>query len=83
MASPEANRIIQGLRKQFESQAFSASTLGLVVNGLVITGKTGHPSGRELFNAVSTRLPNSNCPRQTCKSILMAAELQARVWKLN
>lgn len=38
MAGGEANRIIQGLRKQFESQAFSASTLGLVVNGLVITG---------------------------------------------
>ena len=34
----EAARIIQSLRKRFSSQALSASTLGLVVNGLVITG---------------------------------------------
>jgi len=35
----DAETIIQGLRRRFGTQAESASTLGLVVNGLVITGE--------------------------------------------
>jgi hypothetical protein len=36
----EARLVIEELRKRHESQASSASTLGLVVNGLVITGSS-------------------------------------------
>jgi|NorSeaMetagenome_1021524.scaffolds.fasta_scaffold548124_2 hypothetical protein len=56
----DAETIIQGLRRRFGTQAESASTLGLVVNGLVITGEAQVCERGPLHCQEMTRTVNSH-----------------------